>query len=409
MAWRDRLRPASFRGIPFYIESHEYATGRNTVNHEVPDQDIGFTEDMGGTLDAYRLTGFVIGDNYFALRDALIAACKESGPGTLIHPYLGAKEVQVGRIKVTESWREGRVARFDMPFTDAGDPLLLFTVFDKIAGALDFATVAIAQTSNVFVEVFSIANLPGFVSESVVQAGIDFANTVNSSIDNVQTVPEQLASLKKRLSDFEDSIESLVQDNEEFAGEVQGIIGDMQGVVAPQEQSETIDITSGRDDSLDVFNDLIAFDSGAGDINQTTTTREAQVEALTNFQNLVKRTAIANQSQQAIAKEYKSSNDALGVRNSVNGVIDDILLNTGDNDDVFQAFEDLKQAVTNVLPNTDSQLSTIETYTPITTWPSIMVAYDLYQSIDNELDIIQRNGIRNPGFIDDELEVLSVG
>jgi prophage DNA circulation protein len=41
--------------------------------------------------------------------------------------------------------------------------------------------------------------------------------------------------------------------------------------------------------------------------------------------------------------------------------------------------------------------------------PSLLLAYQLYGSVDLESDIIARNGTRHPGFVAGDLKVLSDG
>jgi prophage DNA circulation protein len=54
-------------------------------------------------------------------------------------------------------------------------------------------------------------------------------------------------------------------------------------------------------------------------------------------------------------------------------------------------------------------LPSIKTIIPERTTISLLLAYDLNESIENEQDIIDRNAIRHPGFIPakDPLEVIS--
>lgn len=57
--WRDRLRDASFRGVPFSVEDDEGSFGRRVQVHEYPNRDKPFTEDLGRatrrmTINAYQ-------------------------------------------------------------------------------------------------------------------------------------------------------------------------------------------------------------------------------------------------------------------------------------------------------------------------------------------------------------------
>lgn len=47
MSWKNKLRPASFRGASFGVESHQTEQGRRTQVHEYPGRDDPYVEDLG--------------------------------------------------------------------------------------------------------------------------------------------------------------------------------------------------------------------------------------------------------------------------------------------------------------------------------------------------------------------------
>ena len=79
MSWKDNLREASFRDVPFFVESVSTEVGRRNVLYEYPFRDDPYIEDLGKAAGVYNVTGYVIqnADNdfdYFTERDNLIAA-----------------------------------------------------------------------------------------------------------------------------------------------------------------------------------------------------------------------------------------------------------------------------------------------------------------------------------------------
>ena len=101
--WKARLLPGSFRGVPFFIASHEAGGGRHSKKHEPPDRDSGFSEDIGKKTPDFKIEAHVLGDNYFFIRDALIKVMESGGSGLLVHPYLGIKSVQPVNFAVRET------------------------------------------------------------------------------------------------------------------------------------------------------------------------------------------------------------------------------------------------------------------------------------------------------------------
>jgi len=132
MTWRNRLmwfddanqqrKKASFRGVPFFIRDSDRSVGRRNVIHQYPFKDIPYVEDLGRDIDEFIINGYVVqnednNQDYIDERDALIKALRESGPGTLIHPYYGELSVNLsGKARIEESFTQGGIARFTMTF-----------------------------------------------------------------------------------------------------------------------------------------------------------------------------------------------------------------------------------------------------------------------------------------------------
>lgn len=92
MAWQDDLQPASWRGIPFFVDASELRAGRNTALHSYPfrDTDPAWVEDVGLAPNTTRITGFLVGEDVAAQQDAMLAAVQEYGTGELVHPMRGS-------------------------------------------------------------------------------------------------------------------------------------------------------------------------------------------------------------------------------------------------------------------------------------------------------------------------------
>jgi prophage DNA circulation protein len=125
MNWKEHLRDASFRGVPFKVETGGYGGGRRVAPHEFPKKESVFVEDMGRRSRRFRVTAYVIGDDYVTQRDALAAALDQEGPGTLVLPTTRGRRVICEHWDCTETRTRGRVCEFEMAFYEAGqDPAL---------------------------------------------------------------------------------------------------------------------------------------------------------------------------------------------------------------------------------------------------------------------------------------------
>lgn len=119
--WREELRPASFRGVPFHVDSDSMPVGRRTQVHEYPQRNEPLVEDLGRITREIKLAAFVIGEDYMRKRDALLNALDKPGAGDLIHPWYGRLTVTATGCSVSHERREGGMARFDLVFVEEGE------------------------------------------------------------------------------------------------------------------------------------------------------------------------------------------------------------------------------------------------------------------------------------------------
>jgi prophage DNA circulation protein len=143
--WRDNLRQASFRGVPFHVEVGAKSSGRRIVVHEYPKRDLPYAEDMGRRAKRFTITGYFIQypndqaalddssaaslllrRDYRLARDELIRALETEGPGALVHPTLqeayGDLMVVAEGYAASESRERGGFCVVDMQFVEVGSP-----------------------------------------------------------------------------------------------------------------------------------------------------------------------------------------------------------------------------------------------------------------------------------------------
>lgn len=116
--WRERKQPASFRGVPFLVDSDSVPVGRRTQLHEFPQRDQPFVEDLGRRTRQYKFSGFVAGDDFLVQRDRLLTALDKPGAGELVHPWFGRLTVTAGECEVTHARNELGMVRFSLVFID---------------------------------------------------------------------------------------------------------------------------------------------------------------------------------------------------------------------------------------------------------------------------------------------------
>jgi prophage DNA circulation protein len=99
----DDLRPASFRGVGFFVANDKGEYGRRNITHEYPMRDTPYIEDMGQKATKYSVSGYLFGDDWVAQKDAIVAACTARGPALLQLPTEGPVMVNCNTLAVSRS------------------------------------------------------------------------------------------------------------------------------------------------------------------------------------------------------------------------------------------------------------------------------------------------------------------
>jgi len=398
MAWRDRLRPASFRGVPFFIEASQYTGGRRVQFHEFPDRDLPYPEDIGKVGNTYRVDGHIIGgDEYWTLKNRLVEACNKEGPGELIHPYYGTLQVQCGPLSIEENTLEGRFAKVTFLFYEAGDDSFPTNVDDKEALVDAAAENALAQAKTNFDNNFSIKDQPGFVVEGAraqVQAAAD---AFTDATKGVVTDAERIADLAFSIRNLKAEANTLLQSPAKLSQRFLDSLNLLEGAVGVPDRT------------LQAHSTLFRFGSAALGPSGVTPERATERANFGLINNFIIQSAVVKATQQAIQVDYESVEAAEASRDQLIEVMDAQILTTTD-DNVFNSFKDLLARMVDVLPSADGDLPSLKTVQIPDTIPSLVLAYDLFENPETEEDIINRNGIRHPGFIEglSELEVIDV-
>lgn len=211
MAWLDQLRPASFRGVQFQVDTIEVSAGDTVVLREYPFQDLPTVFRMGEAAEEIKLSAYVIGDDYDERRDALREVL--SGEGVLVHPTAGSIRVFVaGKFTIREApTSEGGMARFDLTFVRAeprrypqAGPATQLDAAEKAAAAKQAARDAFAAQ-------WSLQGKPGWAAD----------RAVARVRDSLSATWSKLAGASQNLGDFTSQI----------TGNYQALVGGLDDLV----------------------------------------------------------------------------------------------------------------------------------------------------------------------------------
>lgn len=387
MSWQERMGPASFRGVPFYVETAERSGGRRGVTHEYPFRDEPFREDLGRQAQGFALEGYVIGNEYLEARDTLLAALQEYGPGQLVHPYYGTIQVAVISFRFRDGRNEGGMARVSIEFQETpAAPSQPKAVPDAPSKLRASAATARSAVSIQFLGDYS----PGIHMESIAQALGMAAEAAEAGLATAETDVQALAAMHRQVSALAGNAQALVEDGAEL---VSGLL----------ELFEAFKV-----EGFDSLLELYSFDSGTRP-TAATSNRQLEQENFDKFHHFTQRAILIRAAELVGEVSFTNHEQAVAARDLMTALLDEQM--EAVNDDAYPALQQLRADVVQAVPNSEAALPRLLSYTPPETLPSLVLAYRLYGDVAREEDLIARNHIPHPGFVvgGQGLEVLADG
>lgn len=393
--WKDNLREASFRGVPFFYDSTGIDGGRRTQTHEFAYRDKPYTEDLGRKAQEIPIEAYVLGDDYMTARDNLLKACNEEGPGELIHPYYGSIQVNCQVISIRESTSEGRIARISMTFIEAGEKFFPDSSPNRTAAVESSADTLDAAAADDFAGVFSVEGFPEFVSLFAIRDIIKFLNAIFGDQADINLI-SAFSSLIQTPRSLALSTQALLGGFNETQNDLKlktipaiNIINLNKAILAPAETVKRKNYPSKT---------LIETCNYGNRISSTSkSTTQARINGNSNaLIDLVRRSAISAASRSAVEAAFDTRNDAESVRDDIADAIDSQAEITSEIP-IYLALTDMRAALVQAVPPEGlPELVAVNVKRPVS---SLVLAYDLYADALRGDEIITRNNVRHPGFI----------
>lgn len=388
MANKSNLRPASFRNIHFKIKRATTRIGRRVITHEFPFKDIPYTEDLGRGAREYTLEAHVIGEGHEDTRDQLIQAIEgNKEPGILMHPIFGAVLVSPGPIEHVFDNEEGNIEYFNLTFLEAGENKYPSQIVDT-GGQVETAGLFLLDVLKAgFDETFTMKRLPGFVTSSAQETNTNLVTQLQKSSEVAPAIPEIKAAFNAAVSNL--SVGSLLAVPWEYSTSVQSAIDQIQRLF------------SNPADGFLAYQKLSLFGDDFLPIPETSPNRRIEKRNRDQQVALVKRQALIGMAVTASQMTFPSYDDAVAIRDLLARKLDaelDIVGKT-DDDESFGALADLKAAMILDITKRAANLARIKNIFPAEPMPALVMAYEIYGSIDQAEEIRIRNKVRNPNFM----------
>lgn len=381
---------ASFRGVPYYVENQTRSGGRRLAVHEFPGSDAAVVDDLGRQAGRFADEGYLIGDQIRADIVQLLAALQDtSGPGELIHPYHGTRDVICASVSVRTSREEGRMARFAIEYVEpvgpGTSPVAAPDRAEEVKVATDEAqTAAVAELETTY-----DVDGPNYSKTSL---SADVTAVVTSLRDELRDV---LANAQERAIWTAD-LNGLLAESTTIIDTPTDIVSRLDRTVAKITLSSVASV-----EALLVVSDIPEQPIAVGD----TATRVKERANQAALSALLRRWVLFQASRIANTATYVSRSQAVTIADRIATRLQSQAANA--TDESYIALVTLRAAVQSAIPG-PRVLATAKTLTITSATPSIALAYRLYGDLSNELDIVDRNNSVHPAFLVGSIEVLSV-
>lgn len=407
MSVPDGWQKGSFRGVPFRTEDSETTGGRRGALHEFPQAERPVWEDLGRSARRYSISCHVVaedGVNYLTAANTLADALDAPGVGTLIHPWLGAMQVAVPQDgwSRSDSTLDGGIARFTIEFVESGLPAPAPAATDTAAQATAAADDVAGAAPGDFASRFSVAGATAFVEDAADRLikGAAIVTTLRAGM--LGGVGPALRAFSQGLDML--GVGGLLRAPLSLGLAVVGLIQTVQTIGgSASARAVAFGVLADWGDDLDP----VIGDTPARAVERANQAAIVQLVNLAASAELVRCLATSS---------FASYDDAVAARDDAADRLDRLALRQADaGDDAGAAHYDaLRRAMTADLTARGGTLARLQSYTPATTEPALVIAQRLYgdpASVAARADeIVARNKVRHPGFVPGgvPLQVLSV-
>lgn len=414
MTWRDNYRPASFRGVVFFVEKADSTHGRRQAVHEHAQRDVPYTEDLGRKAREFSVSGYLIGLEYQVQRDELIKACETAGPGVLVHPYRGEMTVECRGLGVGENTADGGMCMVTLTFLEAGEASYPAAKVDTVNAISAKGNAVTDAAGKGLVSDFLTTGFPAYVAEAAASGLADIGEFMSAPGISLGGELQAASDFYQQAKDLASDAFSLVQQPLQMVSRIQSLIGSVRSAFG--------------NNSLNMLTGLFDRSTTSYTGSTATPSRRQQATNFTAMNAYVRQAAIAEAAKAAVVTQvpvvtaggltqistkptvYDSYQSAIKVRDDLVERID-TESETTPNDELYVALSDLRTSVVQAVPSPDQDLARIVQYSPRETLPALLVAYRLYGDAGRSDEIAARNSPRHPGFLigGTPLEVLADG
>lgn len=404
----------SFRSVPFFTVEHDLTGGRLQPTYAMPYQENGARSiDLGRGPRKFSVKCFVAGDDYREDANKLLEAFERPGPGVLIHPVYGRVLVVIAKdqFRLHESTTRLRVVDISFDCTEAFEEGVARPPVLDTAGAV---RTSVANGLGVVEDVFTNPrtglkqpSISDFVQQAhldVLDGVIDELLTINGAVSAVTSIPTGFASQINRISvEMATLIQtpgllvaSLRGAMETIATSINRVVGadGVERLVTEVEGIGTVfNRTKGMKGSIYSTVEQYALMGAAPEVPDIDTpARQEQRQGQQAIQLMTRSMGLLTLANATLDARYDSARDVREVRDKLSAAMRDLADGSLEPDvQLSVALKDTAAKLIQHLTRIAGQYADIGTFTPPSTIPAEIVAFNLYGDPERADEVILYN------------------
>lgn len=398
--WLKTLWPASYKGVPFQVESDAEKGGRRKAVHQFPGRDDPFIEDLGEDKREFSVTAYVASDAADADATAIMQICAEPAAGTLVLPSHGPVQVQCLTFKRDRKGDKHGYIAVELEFVRDGlnqPPPSERSLANLVFVGADALEPEIAD--------FCISEVLALLQpDYVVLAGVEALRDVAALLEDIRTS----APLDTAVSAAQRSvIQALHDDAPVLVHRLTGVdpslglrivsltraLGD--GIAAPAARAAFLPL-------LKVLPDVTIDPAGSVSAQRAT--------ANSNAVRAAARLAVLTVAAESVARDDTISDRPAGItlRADLTELFDaEISALDMRHGDLIAAAQDLRNAAVDYLSQKITTLAPVISANSNLPLPSLVWAWRLYADPARADEMVARNNVAHPSFMPVEIEALA--
>lgn len=389
MGWKDDYLPASFRGVSFFVKSSTVDSGRRQVTHAYPRSDVVEHEDLGADDTKFSFNGYIVGDDYFSPRDKLEKAFRENSTGLLIHPFRNAVNVSVDTYSITEEADRGGVAFFRVTFLLDPEPAI--RVIPSLKAQVELVSAEMDEVvSDWFEDVYDVDN----VSFGILDDILDTLESVLGVLNTVKKVASIAAAFKRQISNIRGKLIAIRVKAGAIAFTIKGLVDF--GVDTADALGNLFTAKDQQKEQQQIY----ASTKKPYTSNTTSDISENPSYPTKQIRNLIAYNTVSSLAKLTTKMTFESSEDISSTQKVLLDIIDELSSAAGIDDSVFEILRRVRSSVYRYLQEEINQAPKIFSIQPNRSRNTLELCHDFYGSLEREQDIIDRNKLIHPGFID---------